>query len=155
MSQVRLSFHTKRLSDFDLKRVARAEAQGFDTPITAYLCGAFIQAHTAIGVVFDHPRKTPYGRFEDGHYIRTSNIVKAQLEGKFWVLETLNSRYALATFRKGFVRRSLREYLKFWTELSHQPQASCSSESAEGRLGLGQVDTVMGVRMQLREEDWI
>ncbi|MFJ4260224.1 hypothetical protein ACIP01_25150 [Pseudomonas monteilii] len=112
MSKVRLSFHTKRLSDFDLKRIVKAEAQGFDKPITGYLCGAFIKAHTGIGVVFDHARRTPYGRFADGHIICTSNVVRAEREGRFWVLTTQHSRYVLATFRKGGGRNSLREFLR-------------------------------------------
>lgn len=106
-----LEFHGKRHTDFDLARIAQAQSQGFDKPITAYLCGAFIKARTGIGVVFGHNRKDQYGRFGDGHLIRTSDVVKAEREGRFWVLTTVNSRYVLATFQRDNGRTSLRQFL--------------------------------------------
>jgi len=32
-----VNFHGKRHTDFDLKRIIRAQEQGFDIPVTAYL----------------------------------------------------------------------------------------------------------------------
>ena len=107
-----IDLYGKRHSDFDLKRIVQAEAQSFPMPVTAYLTGAFINARACIGVVFGHNRKDQYGRFADGHLIRTSDVVKAKKEGRFWVLTTVNSRYVIATFRADGGRKSLRDFLR-------------------------------------------
>lgn len=107
-----VSFHRKRHTDFDLLRIIKAQKQGFDKPITAYLCGVSIKARAGIGVVFGHKRKDKYGRFGDGHLIRTSDVVKVEHEGRFWVMTTENSRYVLATFQRGNGRASLRDFLR-------------------------------------------
>lgn len=109
---IEISYHGKRFTHFDLKRISKAQDQGFQRPVTAYLCSVFLMAGTGVGVVFCHARKDHLGRFEDGHFIRTSDIVMAEREGRFWVLTTLNSRYAIATFRNGIGRKSLREFLR-------------------------------------------
>ena len=109
---VDIDLHSKRHSDFDLLRIARAEAQGFAKPVTAYLTSVFISARAGVGVVFGHNRKDQYGRFADGHLIRTSDVVKAKKEGRFWVLTTVNSRYVIATFRADGGRKSLRDFLR-------------------------------------------
>lgn len=114
-----LEFHGKRHTDFDLARIAQAQAQGFDKPITAYLCGAFIKARTGIGVVFGHNRKDQYGRFGDGHLIRTSDVLSATKEGRFWVLTTVNSRYVIATFRPSGGRESLRCFQRITSGQHH------------------------------------
>ena len=107
-----VNFHGKRHTDFDLARILKAQAQGFDKPITAYLCGVSIKARAGLGVVFGHKRKDRYGRFGDGHLIRTSDVIKAEREGRFWVLTTVNSRYVIATFQRGNGRSSLRHFLR-------------------------------------------
>ncbi len=112
MTDVFVDLHSKRHSDFDLNRILKAQLQGFEQPVTAYLCGAYIGARAGVGVVFGHRRKDQYGRFADGHLIRTSDVQKAEKEGKFWVLTTENSRYVLATFQRGNGRSSLREFLR-------------------------------------------
>lgn len=110
-----VNFHGKRHTDFDLARILKAQAQGFKKPITAYLCGVSIKARAGLGVVFGHNRKDQYGRFGDGHLIRTSDVIKAEREGRFWILTTENSRYVVATFQRGNGRASLRHFLR----LSH------------------------------------
>lgn len=107
-----VNFHGKRHTDFDLERILKAQAQGFEKPITAYLCGVSIKARAGLGVVFGHNRKDQYGRFGDGHLIRTSDVIKAEREGRFWVLTTENSRYVIATFQRGNGRASLRDFLR-------------------------------------------
>lgn len=114
-----VNFHGKRHTDFDLMRIIKAQAQGFDRPVTAYLCSASIKARAGIGVVFGHNRKDQYGRFSDGHLIRTSDVIKAEREGRFWVLTTVNSRYVLATFQRGNGRSSLREFQRLAAGLQH------------------------------------
>lgn len=112
MTDLFVDLHSKRHSDFDLNRIVQAQLQGFEKPIIAYLCGAYIGARAGVGVVFDHRRKDKYGRFADGHLIRTSDVQKAEKEDKFWVLTTEHSRYVLATFQRGNGRSSLREFLR-------------------------------------------
>lgn len=112
LNTVDVNLHGKRHTDFDLARILKAQAQGFDKPITAYLCGVSIKARAGLGVVFGHNRKDQYGRFGDGHLIRTSDVIKAEREGRFWVLTTENSRYVIATFQHGNGRASLRDFLR-------------------------------------------
>lgn len=112
LDTIDVNFHGKRHTDFDLKRILKAQEQGFDVPVTAYLCGVSIRSRAGIGVVFGHKRKDQYGRFGDGHLIRTSDVVKVEREGRFWVMTTENSRYVLATFQRGNGRASLRDYLR-------------------------------------------
>lgn len=76
-----VNFHGKRHTDFDLARILKAQAQGLDKPITAYLCGLSIKARAGIGVFFGHKRKDQYGRFGDGHLIRTSDVLKVDVMG--------------------------------------------------------------------------
>ncbi|MDD0987826.1 hypothetical protein [Pseudomonas shahriarae] len=114
-----VDFHGKRHTDFDLARILKAQAQGFEKPITAYLCGVSIKARAGLGVVFGHNRKDQYGRFSDGHLIRTSDVIKAEREGRFWVLTTVNSRYVIATFQRGNGRASLREFLRLSQGMHH------------------------------------
>jgi hypothetical protein len=114
-----VNFHGKRHTDFDLLRIIKAQEQGFDVPVTAYLCGVSIRARAGIGVVFGHKRKDQYGRFGDGHLIRTSDVLKVEREGRFWVMTTVNSRYVLATFQRENGRASLRDYLRL-SQTVHQ-----------------------------------
>ena len=112
LNMIDLNFHGKRHTEFDLTRIIKAQAQGFERPVTAYLCSASIKARTGIGVVFGHNRKDQYGRFGDGHLIRTSDVLKVEREGRFWVMTTENSRYVIATFQRLNGRASLRDFLR-------------------------------------------
>lgn len=119
LDTIDVNFHGKRHTDFDLRRIIKAQEQGFDLPVTAYLCGVSIRARAGIGVVFGHKRKDQYGRFGDGHLIRTSDVLKVEREGKFWVMTTVNSRYVLATFQRNNGRASLRQYLRLSSGQHH------------------------------------
>lgn len=112
LDTIDVNFHGKRHTDFDLKRIIKAQEQGFDLPVTAYLCGVSIRSRAGIGVVFGHRRKDQYGRFGDGHLIRTSDVLKVEREGRFWVMTTVNSRYVLATFQRDNGRASLLQFLR-------------------------------------------
>ncbi|MGY2272431.1 MULTISPECIES: hypothetical protein [Pseudomonas] len=119
LDTIDVNFHGKRHTDFDLLRIIKAQEQGFDIPVTAYLCGVSIRARAGIGVVFGHKRKDQYGRFGDGHLIRTSDVLKVEREGKFWVMTTVNSRYVLATFQRKNGRASLRQFLRLSSGQHH------------------------------------
>lgn len=122
LNTVDVNFHGKRHTDFDLKRIIKAQEQGFDVTVTAYLCGVSIRSRAGIGVVFGHARKDQYGRFKDGHLIRTSDVMKVEREGRFWVMTTENSRYVVVTFQRGNGRESLREYLRLRVDLHMTPR---------------------------------
>ncbi|CAI8975027.1 HNH endonuclease [Pseudomonas soli] len=108
-----VDLHSRRYTDFDLLRIARAAGQGYAQPVTAFLVNVQIIACSAVGVVFGHVHAAnPIGRFADGHYLRTSDIQSLQKEGRYWVATTLNSRYVIASFRKQGGRAGLREFLK-------------------------------------------
>lgn len=109
-SKVEVDFHVKRYSDFDLLRIARAVGQGFEEEVTAVLVNVHIHDRSAVGEVFGHVRQGPHGRYADGHLLRTSDILAAKKEGKFWVITTINSRYAIASFRRDGGRRSFRSF---------------------------------------------
>jgi len=119
LNTIDINLHGKRHTDFVLTRIIRAQAQGFDEPVTAYLCGVSIRARAGIGAVFGHNRKDQYGRFGDGHLIRTSDILKVEREGRFWVMTTVNSRYVLATFQRENGRASLRQFLRLFRGQHH------------------------------------
>lgn len=87
--------------------------------LDAYYDSHTIRARAGISVVFGHCRKDQYGRFGDGHLIRTSDVIKAEREGRFWVLTTVNSRYVLVTFPRGNGRSSLSEFQRFAVGLHH------------------------------------
>lgn len=109
-SEVEVDFYVKRYSDFDLLRIARAVGQGFEEEVTAVLVNVHISQRSAVGVVFGRTRKGPHGRYADGHLIRTSDILGTAKEGRFWVITTINSRYAVATFQRNGGRRSFNKF---------------------------------------------
>ncbi|MDH4561707.1 hypothetical protein E8F06_11960 [Pseudomonas sp. BN411] len=93
------------------KRLKDAMSHTFDEPVTGYLTHARIVAASGLGFVYAHVRADEYGRFADGHLIRTSDVRCARKEGQFWVLTTLNSRYVVVSFKKNEGRPSLQYYL--------------------------------------------
>ncbi|MCF8977996.1 hypothetical protein GIW46_07275 [Pseudomonas syringae] len=112
INTVAVDLHVKRYSDFDLLRIAKAVNQDYDGLVTAYLVNVHIHACSAVGVVFGHLCPGPYQRFADGRLIRTSDIQSVTKQGKFWVINTVNSKYVIATFRRDVGRRSLREFMR-------------------------------------------
>lgn len=112
VNTVSVDLHVKRYSDFDLLRIAKAATQDYDGLVTAFLVNVHIHACNAVGVVFSHVCPGPYDRFSDGHLIRTSDIQSVSKQGRFWVINTVNSKYVIATFRRDVGRRSLREFLR-------------------------------------------
>lgn len=112
LSTIKVEMHSRRLTDFHLKRIAKAVAQIFEEPITAYLSDVFISSSSAIGVLFGHQKYEQLGEFADGHFVRTSEICFARKEARFWVLTTMNSRYVVASFKRGYGRGSLKTFLQ-------------------------------------------
>lgn len=60
-----------------------------------------------------------YGRFSDGRLIRTSDILRIEREGEFWVLHTYTgSFYVIASFHSGGYQ-SLVDYQTFLAQGFH------------------------------------
>ncbi|POF96573.1 MULTISPECIES: hypothetical protein [Pseudomonas] len=112
-TSINLDFLSKRHTDFDLRRIARAMEQGFDEPVTAYLTDAFIMSRVGGGVVFGFEGDDPAGRYADGRVVQTAKVDRVEKEGRFWVLTTVEgSRYVMAAFRREGGRNSLRDFLQ-------------------------------------------
>lgn len=109
---INTEWHSKRLSDFHIKRIIRAQRYMHDASITAYLSDVFIADGTAVGVTYGHQQVDQFGRFADGHIMRTSHIRFAAKIGPFWVLTTMNSRYVIASFKRGDGRPSFHNLLR-------------------------------------------
>jgi hypothetical protein len=111
-SDTEIELHSKRFTDFHILRLIRASKYLYDEPVTAYLSDVFIHYNSAVGIVYGHMNPGPHGRFSDGHFLRTSDIRFAKKEGRFWVLTTMNSRYVIASFKRGDGRASFRSFLR-------------------------------------------
>ncbi|VVQ19492.1 hypothetical protein PS928_04829 [Pseudomonas fluorescens] len=112
MQDNNVEFLFKRLTDFHLLRIIRAQKHVYEAPITAYLSDVFFSAGLAYGVSFEHIRRDLEGQFSDGHLMRTSTIRFVRKEGRFWVLTTMNSRYVIASFKKCHGRPSFQNFLR-------------------------------------------
>ncbi|MFC5694885.1 hypothetical protein ACFPU0_04840 [Pseudomonas sp. GCM10022186] len=94
------------------RRLKEAMSHAFVEPVTGYLTHVRIVSASGLGFVYGHVRADVFGRFADGHLIRTSDVRYARKEGPFWVLTTLNSRYVIVSFKKYEGRPSLQYFLK-------------------------------------------
>ncbi|NWL79572.1 hypothetical protein DM872_22235 [Pseudomonas taiwanensis] len=102
----------KPLSAVEARRLAEAVRYPFAESVTAYVTDAQIVACCCLGIVYRHLRADRYGRFQDGHRIRTSDIHCVVKEGPYWILHTVNkSRYVVVTFSRPGGRKSLDDFL--------------------------------------------
>ncbi|MGO3986492.1 hypothetical protein ABI582_19185 [Pseudomonas sp. SAS7] len=106
--EVVIEYHVKEFSDFQLKRIARAMAQQYPVPITAYLSDVFNSSECAAGIVFGHNDPGPYEQHANGHILQTAPIYELRKFGRFWVVFTNSGNYVLASFKGDLGRRSLR-----------------------------------------------
>jgi hypothetical protein len=116
-----VELHSKRLSDFQLRRIVRASEYVYDAPITACLSDVFVSNGVAVGVVFGYAKEDRFGRFADGLFMRTASIRNARKEGRFWILTTIDSRYLVASFMGGGGRASFRSFLQSTMNTPHVP----------------------------------
>lgn len=99
---------TAELSRYAKGKLKSAKGTWFGRPVTAYLTDAFLVAGCCVGVIHHHVKADAYGRFQDGHLVRTSDVLEAQLHDGFWTLRTYTgSLYVVATFKKSAGRQSL------------------------------------------------
>lgn len=104
----------RSVSPENMQKLLKAHAYPFSKPLTAYLTDAHIAVCCCLGVTHRHVRADPLGgRFADGRLIRTSDILRIELEGEFWVIHTYTgSFYVIASFQPGGYQ-SLVDYQKF------------------------------------------
>ncbi|PZP22273.1 hypothetical protein [Pseudomonas kuykendallii] len=94
-------------------RFLEAVAYPFDEPVTAYLTDAILVAGCCLGVTYRHKKADHFGRFADGHRIRTSDVKRAEQQGSFWVLYTESgSVYVVVTFHPDGGEQSLQTFLR-------------------------------------------
>lgn len=103
-----IEYHIKELSDFQLKRIARAMAFRYPSPVTGYLSDVFITSECAVGIVFGHTDPGQYEQRADGHILQTSSIEHLKKVGRYWVITTAEGRFVLTSFKRGLGRLSLR-----------------------------------------------
>lgn len=101
------------LSQYAARRLAQAFNYPFNEPVTAYITSARIVSCCGFGVMHRHVKAEPSGRFQDGHRVRTSDILQAEQHGPFWVLRTLSgSFYVIVSFHSQGGWQSLKAFLK-------------------------------------------
>lgn len=108
------------LSSYAARRLAQAFDYRFGEPVTAYLTDAVIVSCCGVGVMHRHIKVEPSGRFQDGHRLRTSDILQAEQHGSFWVLRTCSgSFYVIVSFHPQGGWQSLKAFLKLRAEGVH------------------------------------
>jgi hypothetical protein len=106
-----LEFHSKDLSDFQMSRLVRASLRKYTVPVTAFISDALIADDTCLGVSFDHAERDGAYHRADGSILRTGKIQAARKEGRFWLLETQDGNYVIASFRRDLGRASFLKLL--------------------------------------------
>ncbi|RAI64750.1 hypothetical protein DOZ80_25105 [Pseudomonas fluorescens] len=109
---VTVEFHSKEVSDFQLSRLVRASHRKYTVPIRAFISDALIADDTCLGVSFDHSERDDAYHRADGSILRTGKIQSAKKEGRFWLLETQDGNYVIASFQRGFGRASFLKLLE-------------------------------------------
>ncbi|KPN94104.1 hypothetical protein AL066_04380 [Pseudomonas nunensis] len=106
-----LEFHSKDLSDFQLSRLVRASLRKYTVPVTAFISDAVFADDTCLGVSFDHAERDDAYHRVDGSILRTGKIQSARKEGRFWLLETQDGNYVIASFKRDLGRASFLKLL--------------------------------------------
>lgn len=109
---IELEFHSKDVSDFQMSRLVRASFRKYSVPITAFISDAMIVEDTCLGVSFDHSERDDEYHRADGSILRTGKIQFARKEGRFWLLETQDGNYVIASFKRGLGRPSFLKLLE-------------------------------------------
>jgi hypothetical protein len=100
------------MSVYAVRRLKIAQRQYFDTPVTAFLTDTRLVACCCFGVTHGHRRADAFGRFQDGHRIRTSDVIAVESNGDFWSVHTqTGSHYVIVTFDRHGGRKSVDTFL--------------------------------------------
>lgn len=108
---IELEFHSKGLSDFQMSRLVQANLRKYTVPVTAFISDAVIANETCLGVSFDHSERDDAHHRADGSILRIGKIQSARKEGRFWLLETQDGNYVIASFKQELGRTSFLKLL--------------------------------------------
>ncbi|CAK9890131.1 MULTISPECIES: hypothetical protein [Pseudomonas] len=109
---ITVEFHGKEVSDFQLSRLVQASFLKYTVPVTAFISDALIAEDTCLGISFDHSERDDGYHKADGSILRTGKIQVARKEGRFWLLETQDGNYVIASFKRELGRASFLKLLK-------------------------------------------
>jgi hypothetical protein len=108
MGTITVSTYSQSAAD----RLTEAFNYPFGESVTAYITDAVIVSCCGFGVMHRHVKAEASGRFQDGHRLRTSDILQAEQHGPYWVLRTLSgSFYVIVSFHEQGGWQSLRAFL--------------------------------------------
>lgn len=108
------------LSRYSRCRLARAYSCYFPELVTAFLTNVIIVSCSGYGVMYRHVKASRVGYFQDGHRLRTSDILHAGRYGSFWALRTVSgSFYVIASFHRKGGRQSLQTFLRLRSKGIH------------------------------------
>lgn len=113
---------SRTISRYAKRQLSQALAANYSFSITGFLIDALVVANAALGIIYADARRDGTGRFDDGHLIRTSNVLDIrQFDGR-WLIQTLNSIYVIVTFKQHVGRRSLDLFLAMQSNVLIAPQ---------------------------------
>jgi hypothetical protein len=108
-----LEFAVITLSKYAAARLAQAFGYPFGERVTAYITNATFVSCCCVGVIHRHIRSDWLGQFQDGHRVRTSDVLHAEQRGLYWVFRTASgSFYVIVSFDRHGGRQSLQTLLK-------------------------------------------
>jgi hypothetical protein len=100
------------LTEYAQGRLVAAQRCVFHEPVTAFITDARLVACCCFGVMHGHLKADVFGRFQDGHRIRTSDVLRVERCGRFWSVHTESgSHYVIVTFHRHGGRQSLNSFL--------------------------------------------
>lgn len=109
---IEIEFHSKELSDFQMRRLVKASFRKCTVPVTAFISDALIAEDSCLGLSFEHIERDDAYRPADGAILRTGKIQRTWKEGRFWLLETREGNYVICSFMREVGRRSFLALLR-------------------------------------------
>ena len=104
--------HTPRaITSYAKRQLSNALQAKYAQPVTGFLVDAYVAANAAVGIIYGHAGQDGTGRFDDGHLIRSSDVVEIRQSDGRWLIQTLNSTYVIVTFKQHVGWRSLEAFL--------------------------------------------
>jgi hypothetical protein len=107
-----VEFHSKEFTDFQLGRLVQASLRKYTVPVTAFISDAVVMEDRCLGVSFDHSEQDDAYHRADGSILRTGKIQSARKEGRFWLLETQDGNYVIASFKRDLGRAGFLKLLE-------------------------------------------
>lgn len=114
------------ISQYARRQLARAKRTEFDAPVTGYLINVRMIACCCVGQVYGHVQARPDGWLQDGHRVRTNDVLRIEQREGHWICITASgSFYVIVSFAREGGRRSLEILLKILLEGVHPTARHC------------------------------